>query len=85
MKRKTFIKAVQLGIASTVLYNGIGKAISFESILDSKPYENELAYHRIDEIKFSTVKLNYPRLVGKNAKLDLHGYGPNVDICQLKN
>jgi D-galactarolactone cycloisomerase len=40
----------------------------------------ELSYHKIIDIKFSTVKLKYPRQVGKNARLDIHGWGPESGI-----
>ncbi|WP_066750609.1 enolase C-terminal domain-like protein [Sphingobacterium populi] len=30
------------------------------------------------------MRLQYPRLVGKNARLDLHGYGPRVEICVIE-
>jgi D-galactarolactone cycloisomerase len=40
----------------------------------------ELSYHRITDIKFSTVRLKYPRQVGKNARLDIHGWGPESGI-----
>ncbi|TJZ53357.1 mandelate racemase/muconate lactonizing protein [Sphingobacterium olei] len=48
----------------------------------SLPFDDkELSYHTIQSIKFSSVRLQYPRLVGKNARLDLHGYGPRVETC----
>ncbi|MBE8721127.1 mandelate racemase/muconate lactonizing protein [Sphingobacterium sp. Ka21] len=43
--------------------------------------DKELSYHTIQSINFSSVRLQYPRLVGKNARLDLHGYGPRVETC----
>ncbi|AIM37976.1 mandelate racemase/muconate lactonizing protein [Sphingobacterium sp. ML3W] len=84
MKRRTFLQALNLGIASATLYNGAGQAMSLTSIVDNKLLEKELSYHRIQEIKYSTVQMKYPRLVGKNARLDLHGYGPNVEICCIR-
>ncbi len=81
MKRRTFLQALNLGIASATLYNGAGQAMTLTSLLDNKTQDKELSYHRIQEIKYSTVQMKYPRLVGKNARLDLHGYGPNVEIC----
>ncbi|UIR57543.1 hypothetical protein LZQ00_06915 [Sphingobacterium sp. SRCM116780] len=84
MRRRTFLQALNLSIASTALYNGAGYGMSLTSFLDSTDDGKDLAYHRIQEIKFSTVQLKYPRLVGKNARLDLHGYGPNVEICCIK-
>lgn len=84
MKRRAFLHALNLGIASATLSNNYihGKALS--SLLDVGDKDKELSYHRIKDIKFSSVQMNYPRLVGKNARLDLHGYGPNVEICCIR-
>jgi D-galactarolactone cycloisomerase len=41
---------------------------------------SELMYHKITDIKFTSVKLNYPRLVGKNSQLDIHGRGPESGV-----
>jgi D-galactarolactone cycloisomerase len=40
----------------------------------------ELWYHKVEGIKFTTIKLNYPRLVGKNSQLDVHGRGQESGI-----
>ncbi|PUV23922.1 enolase C-terminal domain-like protein [Sphingobacterium athyrii] len=84
MKRRTFLQALNLGIASATLYHGAGNAMSLTAILGGNIQDRELSYHRIQEIKYSTVQMKYPRLVGKNARLNLHGYGPNVEICVIK-
>ncbi len=83
MERRTFLRALQLGLVSTAVINDP----LFGSSLDLFPktsVDQELAYHRIQDIKFSSVALRYPRLVGKNARLGLHGYGPDVEICVIK-
>ncbi len=82
MKRRTFIQALNLSIASAAFYKGYANEIVFSA--NVKSHDKELSYHRIKDIKFSTVKMNYPRLVGKNARLDLHGYGPDVEICSIR-
>lgn len=82
MKRRTFIQALNFGIASATLYKGYANEILFSS--DAEPGNKVLSYHKIKDIRFSTVKMNYPRLVGKNARLDLHGYGPDVEICVIR-
>ncbi|NQD69777.1 mandelate racemase/muconate lactonizing protein [Sphingobacterium shayense] len=84
MKRRTFLQALNLGIASATLYNGDIFGTTLTSFPNFSDREKELDYHRIQEIKFSNVQLKYPRLVGKNARLDLHGYGPNVEICVIR-
>ncbi|MGJ1417303.1 hypothetical protein ACR784_22095 [Sphingobacterium multivorum] len=82
MKRRTFIQALNFGIASATLYKGYANEILFSS--DAELGNKELSYHKIKDIRFSTVKMNYPRLVGKNARLDLHGYGPDVEIGVIR-
>jgi len=43
--------------------------------------ENELAYHTIAKVAFDRVELKWPRKVGKNARLDVHGNGSSADVC----
>lgn len=83
MKRRTFLHALNLGIVSTAALHTNLFSMPFDlSSLDQT--DKELSYHRIQSIQFSTVALRYPRLVGKNARLDLHGYGPDVETCIIK-
>ncbi|MEM9674642.1 MAG: enolase C-terminal domain-like protein [Bacteroidota bacterium] len=44
---------------------------------------NELNYHTIQKVSFSKLSLKWPRQVGKNARLDVHGLGPTAKICQI--
>ncbi|KGE13150.1 enolase C-terminal domain-like protein [Sphingobacterium deserti] len=78
MRRRTFLHALNMGIASTTLFGTDLFAMQTKTAMDK-----ELGYHRIKDIRFSNVQLRYPRLVGKNARLDLHGHGPQVDICTI--
>ena len=80
MKRRNFIHAMNLGIASSVMLHSdlYAKSIYF---LEGVSQDGELGYHRIQDVRFSNVRMQYPRLVGKNARLDIHGYGPRLDIC----
>ena len=84
MKRRTFINSINIGLASSLLIPS--KSFAVDQFLDlALPQdEKELSHHTIDSVVFSKVKLNYPRLVGKNAKLDLHGHGPDLEICILR-
>lgn len=84
MKRKAFLQTLNLGIISATLYSGRGYGMFLTDLLDRNNDDSELSYHRIQDIRFSTVQLKYPRLVGKNARLDLHGYGPEVTICSIR-
>lgn len=73
MDRREFLKITGAGSAAGLLGS---------NLLNIKDPESwpELTWHRITDIKFSTVKLKYPRQVGKNARLDIHGWGPESGI-----
>lgn len=43
-----------------------------------------LAGHRVASLETRRVSLPWPRLVGKNAKLDVHGRGPTITAALLK-
>jgi len=43
-----------------------------------------LAAHRIAAVETRRVALTWPRLVGKNSKLDVHGHGPTANVVVLK-
>lgn len=78
MNRRHFIKTTALsGFALSVLPQSIF------SQPDTK-WLSELKYHKIESIEFADMHMRYPRLVGKNAKKDLHGYGPNLRAVILK-
>jgi len=84
MKRRSFINAMNVSLASTLLFTSRAHGFNLFQNLELSAQEKELSYHKVDDIVFSRVKLNYPRLVGKNARLDLHGHGPDLDICCIK-
>ncbi|HBE43527.1 MAG TPA: mandelate racemase/muconate lactonizing protein [Bacteroidales bacterium] len=69
MERREFLKYAGAGIATGFIkpYN-----VNLREIRGS----DDLDYHKITDIRFTTVRLNYPRQVGKNSQLDIHGYGP---------
>jgi len=76
MERRKFIKQAGAGAAAGFfMFPGTG--------FSSSGGNGELEYHRVSDIKFSTVKLNYPRQVGKNSRLDIHGFGPVSGIHVL--
>lgn len=43
-----------------------------------------LAAHRIAAIDFRQIDLRWPRLVGRNAVLGIHGRGPQPTVCIVK-
>ncbi|WP_196938356.1 mandelate racemase/muconate lactonizing enzyme family protein [Sphingobacterium pedocola] len=81
MKRRNFLHALNIGIASAALLDTKLYGMSSTIPLSLPFNDKELSYHTIQSINFSSVRLQYPRLVGKNARLDLHGYGPRVETC----
>ncbi len=81
MKRSNFLQALGIGaLATTLGQSSYGQSL-MERLAD-RPAD-DLSHHTIQRIRFSNVRLQYPRLVGKNARLDLHGYGPRVEICMI--
>ena len=47
-------------------------------------WNSELWYHKIQSIEYADTYMKYPRLVGKNAKKDLHGTGPRIRMVIIK-
>jgi L-alanine-DL-glutamate epimerase-like enolase superfamily enzyme len=73
MERRKFLKITFAGTVTGIFVNNIPET-SFYGKSD------DLSYHKITGIKFTTVKLKYPRQVGKNSQLDIHGWGPESGI-----
>lgn len=73
MERRQFLKIAGIGTAAGLIS---GNMFNMSNLNKS----NDLLYHKIADIKFTNVKLNYPRLVGKNSQLDVHGWGPTSGI-----
>ena len=46
-------------------------------------WREKLAGHTIKSIEPDSVQMRWPRLVGKNSRLDVHGRGPRVFICKI--
>jgi L-alanine-DL-glutamate epimerase-like enolase superfamily enzyme len=73
VERRDFIRLAGAGAATGFLSREFPLAAELRK-------SSDLFYHRITDIKFITVKLSYPRLVGKNSQLDVHGLGPEAGI-----
>lgn len=73
--RRTFMKVVAGGTLA---------GMSSSAFAQETRAGGELARHRIDGHELREVSLPWPRLVGKNARLDVHGRGPNVRVCIFK-
>jgi D-galactarolactone cycloisomerase len=52
--------------------------------LAADPNRDRLSAHKIAAVEIRKIRLTWPRLVGKNARLDIHGHGPTPDVCLLK-
>ncbi|MGK6349842.1 enolase C-terminal domain-like protein [Parapedobacter sp. DT-150] len=82
MKRRKFIQTVNAGIATSLLSKTAIAGILTDAGGGGRLQE-ELAYHTIKSVTFGDVRLQYPRFVGKNARLDVHGFGPRIEICTI--
>ncbi|MDZ7691181.1 MAG: enolase C-terminal domain-like protein [Balneolaceae bacterium] len=74
MKRSNFLQLVTAGTAAATTAGFSKKSVEIAP---------ELANHTITNVKFSEVRLRYPRQVGRNAQLGIHGNGPDIDIAIL--
>lgn len=83
MNRRHFINRIAIASATTGLVSMTGNALSFAESNNSGSLNRDMDYHVFDRIEFTDVQLRYPRLVGKNAQKDTHGYGPKVNICTI--
>lgn len=59
-------------------------ALCYPALSASAAPDERLARHKIAAIEIKDVRLTWPRLVGKNARLDIHGRGPSPAVCVLK-
>lgn len=73
MKRRTFIRDLTASAALFVPLSAGGAGA-----------DGGLSKHRIAALETRKVAQPWPRLVGKNARLDVHGRGPKPDVAILK-
>lgn len=73
MKRRTFIRDLTASAAVFASRASSGAEAG-----------GELSKHRIAALETRKVAQPWPRLVGKNARLDVHGRGPKPDVAILK-
>jgi len=82
MRRREFIYTLNAGVAARLLSKtAIGGV--FQGGAGVGRMQEELAYHKIQSVTFDDVRMQYPRFVGKNARLDVHGFGPRLVICTI--
>lgn len=80
MKRRTFLN--QLTSASALAFSPIAASQGATSLFDYAGAD-DLMKHKIADVSYTEVQLKWPRFVGKNARRDIHGYGPKVTVCML--
>ncbi|MGA1976929.1 MAG: enolase C-terminal domain-like protein [Bacteroidales bacterium] len=76
MKRRHFIKIAGTGVAAGFLGSRLPGAF-----FPDRP--SDLGYHKIRDIRFTTVRLRYPRLAGKRSHSDITGTEIESDIHVL--
>ncbi|MCK8495011.1 mandelate racemase/muconate lactonizing protein [Spirosoma sp. RP8] len=78
MKRRHFLHQLTGATASALAWSPsvFGKAAQQVGF-------DDLMQHKIADVSYTEVQLTWPRFVGKNARRDIHGYGPKVTVCTL--
>jgi hypothetical protein len=76
MNRRNFLRYAAAAGADTMIPTSFSSLKAGNMNLNAI---NELSNHVLDNIQFTNVKLSYPRLVGKNAQLGIHGHGPSMN------
>ena len=80
MKRRNFLNRLSGATASALI---LGPSAMSRAANQAYVGADELAKHKIADISYTDVQLKWPRFVGKNARRDIHGYGPKVTVCTL--
>lgn len=75
MKRRTFLQSSALLLSPSLVNRRTREPRTAD--------EASLAEHVIADVRFADVQLTWPRFVGKNARRDIHGYGPKVTVAVL--
>ena len=84
MNRRNFLTYAAAAGITTAFSNTLSVAgKSFNDLAINQDNSSELSYHTFESIRFTPVKLNYPRLVGKNSQKGIHGLGPRVTVCTI--
>lgn len=66
MDRREFIRRAGTGVAAGIIFSELPATAGIRKYSD-------LQYHKVTGIKFTAVRLDYPRPVGKNSTLGIHG------------
>ncbi len=66
MDRREFIRLAGAGATAGIIVSELPATAGIRKYSD-------LQYHKVTDIKFTTLRLDYPRPVGKNSTLGIHG------------
>ncbi len=78
MKRSNFLKLSGAALAGTTLAPKVWAA----SLIIQKQIK-EFGDHKIDKCEIVELAFHWPRLVGKNGRLDIHGQNKKVKVLKL--
>src|SRR5512133_367057 len=79
MERRDFLKR---SFGAAILLGSEVRDINADR-LKLSPDNKELSLHNIDGIKFTEIKLSYPRQVGRNSIKGIHGFGPKETVATI--
>lgn len=79
MNRRQFI-----GQTAALAAAGLSSRLFADLSQKTESWKKTLAGHRLSSLDIQTVQLNWPRLVGKNSRLDVHGRGLRETICLIR-
>lgn len=82
MIRRQFIQRLTNATASSLAISSPLSTSATDWLLHQAG-DDDLVKHKIADIRYTTVQLKWPRFIGKNARRDIHGYGPTVSVCAL--
>jgi L-alanine-DL-glutamate epimerase-like enolase superfamily enzyme len=77
MNRRDFLSGA-LAVSAIGILPSISQAATADNINDV------LSEHKLHSLEIRRVALRYPRLVGKNSHLGVHGRGPDVTVCIIR-
>ena len=81
MKRRTFLHTLPGSLASAFLLYHPTQGMASSLLQPFAAEDKDLSAHTLSALQFSEVQMQWPRQVGKNAQLDVHGHGPKERIC----
>lgn len=78
LNRRDFIKQA-IALSSLPYCRALAADVSDKT----KEWNAILTGHKLQSLEVLSVQMKWPRLVGKNARLDVHGRGPREAVCRI--